>query len=182
MAKGKNDLDKFLSQNLDKAVQTVPQPGDDGVGPVAADPNAGMIEMVLAAQKANEPTLAVAEPPPEVKIPDGLTDVQKELVRSVVDSRARVGPMQQVKIEEPRPAAWNPYQQFHNRPVNTDNLAAHVSGASLGEIKPKEGVNPLLVEAYSLLRTLVAGGWITPGLRLTEAELLVRKLKTEVEG
>lgn len=175
--KGKSDFDKFVSENLDKATMTVPQPGDDGM-----------------------PTEAAPAPPGPgpIVLPEGLSPAQRELITGVMDSRkaipaehsgrvaaeqARVVPVRQAT----EGTAWSPYQSFVPSqrlpdPTGDQNLGSHVTAQALPPITPKEGTSPTLVKCYELLRNLVAGGLILPGLRLTEAELLVRELKTEVEG
>ncbi len=57
-------------------------------------------------------------------------------------------------------------------------------GKELPKIEPKTGVDPLLVECYRTLRSLVAGGLINEFDRrmLNDVDVLVAKLKRKVEG
>lgn len=83
-----------------------------------------------------------------------------------------------VVAEEPQVST-----QEVNRGVDEAAVTFH-TGRELPRVTPRDGVHPLLVESYKLLRTLVAGGLITPwaGTVMHDVDVLLARLRKEVEG
>lgn len=67
-----------------------------------------------------------------------------------------------------------------NLPTNI--ITGSHMGAELPPVSPKEGTDPLIVEAYKMFRTLRVGGLISPysGFILEQVDDLMKKLEEKV--
>ncbi len=201
-ARGTSDFDKFVAQNMDKAMIGTAGEGDT-VNPIGGQPSTvavsssvelpaglspeqrGQIEAVIAARAAQQQAVhhAVAQPP---------TQYNNQMPQPQQQQPAQI-PVQPFSTDRGTPRAWNPMDRLMpTTPVSVlekameanQQLPGAVSsgmGSTLTEIKPLEGTPQVYVEAYNLLRALLAGNWIIPGGRSGEVNALLPRLKLEIE-